>query len=108
MQTTEQYTGALAKRIGKGLKKDLGAKTVRQNYKGTGSQAARRQLYCRFSTGAVIDIWIGTDGVRLGGVVEIDGAGNRVKPATNIVRGDDIEVIYGAVKDALDPWVNAS
>jgi hypothetical protein len=56
------------------LKKDAGASSIKQNYKGTGEQKFRRQLWCNFKSGAVMDIWFDKNGMRFGGVVRTGGA----------------------------------
>lgn len=62
------FNTALAKLLQK-LKKDAGASTVSQNYRGTGRQAYRRQLWVHFKSGAVIDLWLEANGINFGGVV---------------------------------------
>lgn len=62
------FNTALAKELKK-LKKDAGVATIRQNYKGTGPQKFRRQLWTNFKSGAVIDLWLDSDSLGLGGVV---------------------------------------
>jgi len=65
----EEYTGRVAKELGR-LKKSMGATSIRQNYKGTGSKRAARQLWIHFDNGAVQDIWVYPSKVELGrGVV---------------------------------------
>ena len=62
----EAFTGEVAKAIQK-HKKVLGVSNIRQNYKGTGSQVARRQLYVSFKTNQVIDIWLDENAVKFDG-----------------------------------------
>ena len=64
----KEFNTQLAKLLQK-LKKDAGAESLQQNYKGTGSQVHRRQLYTIFKSGAVIDLWLESDRLGLGGVV---------------------------------------
>lgn len=68
------YNVALARDLGKALKKE-GAPTTRQNYKGTGSKAHRRQLFVRYPGGAAIDLWVEGTHVRLGCIVCTGGKG---------------------------------
>lgn len=92
----------------KRLKKDAGAKSIRQNYRGTGSQKHVRQLWCRFANGCVIDIWIQTSSIKLGGVVlsrppSVEGGGF---PNGRIAyEGREPEAIYGDVLAALRTWM---
>lgn len=65
--TREAFTGQIGRALGP-YKKGAGLKSIRQNYKGTGSQRARRQLYIQLTTGQVIDVWLDTDSYILGGV----------------------------------------
>lgn len=51
------------------LKRDLEVQTLRQGYKGTGSQAYRTQVWMRFSNGKSIDLFLNKDNVRVGGVM---------------------------------------
>lgn len=62
-----RYTAAVAKAL-LGYKKLAQLASIRQNYKGTGSQRARRQLWIRLVTGGAIDIWLEADSYTLGGV----------------------------------------
>lgn len=62
------YNTRLAKLLQQ-LKRDAGAETVAQNYRGTGKQAFRRQLFVRFKSGAVIDLWLENSHIGFGGVV---------------------------------------
>ena len=62
------FNTALAKLIPR-LKKDLGAVTIRQGYKGTGAKSHRRQIFVRFANDQSIDIWLDAHVVRLGGVM---------------------------------------
>jgi hypothetical protein len=64
------YNATLAKLLGK-LKKDLGAKRVRQGYHGTGSQAYSRQMWVRLADDRPVDIWLEWGYVQFGGVIRI-------------------------------------
>lgn len=63
------FSNALSKEIKK-HKKALNIKSIKQNYKGTGKQAHRRQLWIRFNNGEVIDIFLDGPLVRIGGVLK--------------------------------------
>lgn len=66
----DAFNTALAKLM-KRLKKDTGATKIRQNYKGTGGQKHRRQLYADWPNvgfGGGFDFWLETDRVKFGGV----------------------------------------
>lgn len=64
----DAFNTALAKLCGK-LKKDMGAEAVRQNYKGTGKQKFRRQLYVSFKDIPGPDLWLDAGYAKIGGVV---------------------------------------
>lgn len=53
----------------KNLKKDAGAISIKQNYKGTGSRKYRRQLYVRFSDNEVTDLWLEDNHIQTYGVI---------------------------------------
>lgn len=100
------YNTALAKLM-KRLKKDCGAKSIRQNYKGTGSQKAVRQLWVNFGNGAILDIWLNMGSVMFGGVVarHPEHDGTYPNPRT-INHGDRTpEQTYRLVKDTLKKWL---
>ena len=63
------FNAQVAKLLGKKLKKDAGASAVRQNYKGTGKQAHRRQIYINIGDAAGVDVWLDTGYVKIGGVL---------------------------------------
>jgi hypothetical protein len=65
LEEQTKMSAALARRIGRGLKKDFGATMAKQNYKGTGSKSAHRQIWCRFP-GAFFDVWL-TGNISLSG-----------------------------------------
>lgn len=64
----DAFNSALAKLCAK-LKKDMGATAVRQNYKGTGGQKFRRQLYVSFKDIPGPDLWLDSGFAKIGGVV---------------------------------------
>jgi len=63
------FNAAVAKLIGKNLKKDAGASSIQQNYKGTGKKAHRRQLYISIGDAASVDVWLDSGYVNIGGVI---------------------------------------
>ncbi len=65
----EAYTAAISKAM-KALAARVQGVTFQQNYKGTGSKAAHRQVFVRFPSGAFIDVWLTDGGVSFGGVAE--------------------------------------
>ena len=69
----EAYTAAIAKAVGR-AKKSLGLKGVRQNYKGTGSNVAARQLFLKpgpeFAGARWSDLWLEKTYFQLGGVMQ--------------------------------------
>lgn len=67
-----EYNTALAKLM-QGLKRDIGAKAIRQNYRGTGSKAHCRQLYVTLADDRVIDVWLNSGHAELGGVLRHTG-----------------------------------
>ncbi len=64
-----EFNTALAKRL-QNLKKEGIAENVNQNYKGTGSQAHRRQIFVRFSAFNSIDVWLNGSHIKIGGVID--------------------------------------
>ena len=72
MTTTEQAlrTAAIAKAL-LPLKKAAGLASIRQNYKGTGSQKARRQLWIALANGSAVDVWLDAESYTIGGVTQI-------------------------------------
>jgi hypothetical protein len=104
-----EYNTKLAKLMAK-LKKEAGAKSIKQNYKGTGKQKARRQLWVRFKSGAVIDIWIDMGYVGLGGVVTNRPPGSDVLLSKKRIPYDNNtpEQTYAEVLKVLKPWANPS
>ena len=97
----DEFNTTLSKLM-KGLKKDAGVKSIRQNYKGTGSQKAVRQLWVRFTGGSVIDIWLQHHTISFGGVVANSVSGN-VSPG-NIEKVGTPQQTYQLIKSALIAW----
>ena len=93
---TEQAlrTAAIAKAL-LPLKKTAGLAAIRQNYKGTGSQRARRQLWIVLRNGSAVDIWLDAESYTIGGVTQIRIPGRWTY-------GDQTPgVIAGAIADKL-------
>jgi hypothetical protein len=67
---TMQFTADVSKQILK-LRNEYGLKSVRQNYKGTGSQRANRQLFISFSSGDLVDVWLKDTTYKIGGVTQL-------------------------------------
>lgn len=101
------YNTTLAKLMQR-LKKDAGAEKIAQNYRGTGSQKARRQLWVRFKSGAVIDLWLNDKYLGFGGVVMNRSPGSEPAPLPKgIPYGDkDPEQIYKEAAALLKVWAN--
>jgi hypothetical protein len=102
----DTFNTQLAKLMQK-LKKDAGASTIAQNYKGTGSKKHRRQLWVNFKSGAVIDLWLDTGFLQFGGVVaNPPPGGTKGRPAA-ITYGDKTpEQVYDLAARALASWAN--
>lgn len=84
------FNTALAKHMAK-LKKDLGVAKVQQNYKGTGKQAHRRQIWVSFEDMNSLDVWLDSGFAKLGGVINAP-----IGIETVVKYGDDpIELVYG-------------
>ncbi len=102
--TILEYNTALAKLL-QGLKRDAGAETIRQNYRGTGKQAFRRQLYVHFKSGAVIDLWLESDRLGFGGCVCNRPQGSGATLPRSLPYGDDEpEVVYAVAAKMLAAW----
>lgn len=103
-----EFNTKLAKLMQK-LKKDAGAKSIAQNYKGTGSQAFRRQLWVHFGSGAVIDLWLDKGYLKFGGVV-MNGPPNKEDKyhmPNAIPYGDKTpEHVYEEAAKHLKAWAN--
>jgi hypothetical protein len=101
-----EYNTKLAKLMQK-LKKDVGAGSIRQGYKGTGSQKARRQLWVRWKNEAVIDIWLDMGYVTFGGIVMNRPPGSDVTiSAKKLPYKDKPEQTYAEIVKILKPWAN--
>jgi len=97
----DAYNAALAKLM-KGLKHDASVKSMRQEYKGTGSQKARRQLWTRFKNGAVLDIWLDKGSVKFGGVVARPSY-----PDPRVIKNlPKPEETYRRIKEILNKWLD--
>jgi len=102
------YNTTLAKLMQR-LKRDAGATSIAQNYRGTGSQAFRRQLWVRFKSGAVIDLWLEGRGMRFGGVVKNGPPGGDYKLPSHIAyEGKTPEQVYAEAATELRAWANPS
>lgn len=102
---TEEYTAAIAKLM-QGLKKTVGASSLRQNYKGTGRESARRQIWTNFEDGSVIDIWLNHTNVEFGGVVSRRGGGEgggRIRAVT--YNGRSPEEVFADIEAVLAGWL---
>lgn len=99
----DAFNTALAKALGR-LKKDAQAETIRQNYKGTGSKKAVRQIWVRFKNGAVIDLWLEHGYLGFAGVVARGGA--TALPKGIPYRGQTVEQVYQETLAILQPWAN--
>lgn len=87
------------------LKKNAGASNIRQNYKGTGSRKYRRQLYVRFNSGAVIDLWLEDDHIGLGGVVKNRASDNAAElPRSVAYNGRQPSEVAQEVAQLLKAW----
>jgi len=62
-----KYTAAIAKALLK-LRRPYGIRSIRQNYKGTGRQRARRQLWVKLSNDEAVDVWLDAESYSIGGV----------------------------------------
>jgi hypothetical protein len=100
-----EYNTKLAKLLQR-LKKDAGARNISQNYKGTGSQAFRRQLWVHFASGAVIDLWLDKGYLKFGGVVmnAVPGTEGRSLPGGIKYEGKKPEQVYEEAAKHLKAW----
>jgi hypothetical protein len=103
----EEFTKNIAKAFAKN-KRELGIKGIKQNYKGTGRKKAHRQLWVRFHSGAVIDLWIEPERVTYGGVVWINAEGKRVRPNPTGFRinTDNVRRIADQITEDLKNWLD--
>ena len=90
------------------LKRDAGAKNIAQNYRGTGSQAHRRQLWVHFTSGAVIDLWLDDGYLKLGGVAMVNPPGVEPKPLVRKIPYGNMtpEQVYAEASKLLKVWAN--
>ena len=98
----QAYNAALAKLMQR-LKRDAGASAIVQNYKGTGSQAHRRQLWVHFTSGAVIDLWLESGYLGFGGVVMRSPSSDAPLPKRLAYEGTP-EQMYARVAPMLKAW----
>jgi len=100
------YNTVLAKLCQK-LKRDSGAKSITQNYKGTGKQSFRRQLWVTYKNGAVIDLWLEADSIRFGGVVTKRPEGGTYRLPKGVAYGSKApDQVYAEVAKELKAWAN--
>jgi len=93
------YNKDLAKKLGGGLKKLAGVESASQNYKGTGGQSHRRQLWVRFKDGSrPVDLWLEKDHVEIGGVLHGGNAHGKKVPTT----GKSPDEVVRAVSELLN------
>jgi hypothetical protein len=104
LEEAEAFTAEIARQLRK-HKLSLGIKNFRQNYKGTGSQKAARQIFISFKNGSVIDVWIYPTYVQYGGVVLLDKPINPRKRKINI---DDAKKVADMMADDLALWLEES
>jgi len=105
LDKAEAYTKEVAALLRK-KKGELGIRSFRQGYKGTGSQRAVRQIWLRFKNGAVIDVWIHPGGVAYGGVVGIHPSGVRRGPDPSSRKTtNNARKTADAVADDLKEWM---
>lgn len=101
----DEFNTKLAKLMQR-LKKDAGATSIAQNYKGTGSQKFRRQLWVHFKSGAVIDLWL-EKRLTFGGVVMRGPAGefnHPIKAKYVSYEGHTPESVYAEAAKILKEW----
>jgi hypothetical protein len=93
-----KYTGDLAKKL-RSLKKELGADSVRQGYRGTGSASASRQIVINFPReDKMIDVWLETHNAKLGGVY--------ARTNINVLYNNrSVEEVYVEIRDQLSAWL---
>lgn len=97
-----EFNTRLARRLGRALKKELGASSVRQNYRGTGAQNNhRRQLWCRGLAGlphGFTDLWLEQAYCDLGGV---SGLMLRPVPYENRTPAEVCAAVVAALRTAM-------
>lgn len=62
------YTADIGRELLK-LRRVFNIVSIRQSYKGTGSQRARRQLWIRLGNGRAVDVWLNNNSYEIGGVL---------------------------------------
>jgi len=94
-----EFNTQLAKELKK-LKKDLGVTKVRQNYRGTGSKKAVRQLYISVPwQWRGLDLWLYKDCTALGGCIV------PIKPQPVVKHeGKTPAQVYEEIKAELEAW----
>ena len=98
------FNSELTKKL-KGLKRDLGVKTISQGYKGTGGQKHRRQIWLRWDDGSVVDVWVDDGFFSFGGITsQIGGRNVQVNPRQIDYDGKPVDAIYREVVTALKAW----
>lgn len=102
----EDYTAAIAKLV-QGLKREGHVESVRQNYKGTGKERARRQLWVNFTGGGVMDIWFNHTGVSFGGIVKRlpRGQGSGIALPNVPYNGRAPEAVWEDVRGWILAWL---
>lgn len=106
LDAAEAFTKALARKM-QGLKRALGARRVAQNYKGTGSKRADRQVYVHLADGDV-DVWLERTGWRIGGVIDRRPRGaTRPYPRRGAYQ-PDLDATWLELLAALQAWAGVS
>jgi len=98
------FNTALAKKL-RGLKRDVGAKTFNQGYKGTGGQKHRRQIWIGWADGSVVDVWLDSGFFRFGGITsQLAGRDVQVNPRSIVYDEKSVDAVYREVAAALKSW----
>ena len=93
----------LAKRL-QALKRDAGAESVKANYKGTGRQRFRRQLWVRFVRGMTVDLWLEQDRISFLGVTQRGVRGPNGVVTEIQYAGRSPDEVYKEVAAVLAHW----